>query len=1580
MFKYFLTIILIAQNSSQKCSKGCLKCSPLDECLLCNQNQNYILKENTCIKNKIENCSFQNSQGKCLNCISEYFLEKTTQKCISFSETEKIENCIQFSDLKNCSQCYKHFFLKDNKCIKIENEIENCIIYLNEEKCLECESEFILNENNSECGKINFIDNCVGYGNLKCSECDADFFYNENLYLGKILNSQENFNWAFFEKSGFRLEFFRTEMELCSKKTLSNCVFFKDFNKCKKCEENYFVNEDEGCSKNPDPVIDNCFIYKNSLECEFCDKGFYLKSSSDCEKNIEIINCLDYSRNSNLTKCESCQKDFYLENNECKKRSNIIEFCLLYKLEKDSCEFCQENKILINQGLICADQIGNCLEYYSTKNECKTCKEKHILKNKNCILGTIDGCRVYQKDIENENLEVCTFCENDRYLNNNKCEKHNEITGCILYDYITPDYCKECNKNSFLLYHKNICKEVDSKIENCEDYLNNTTCGKCEVNYFLENNKCLLIPQNTNCEDFSNFSKCSKCKTGYILSYEKCFTPSFLFTNNCLEKNYKGGLYLHQGKCDICEENSLPFNIKNNYYCLEPKRTEEVLPNLINYCVGYFNDGLNTYCSKCKMEYILMNNECILIDSCDESVIPFLFDNFYEIKKMKECKNLIEGCDVVVPNNINPNFFECSKCKSTYNEKIIDFFEDDTNFIIFKNVQNLEENIITENPVNYHPRITCKQSVTNLYIKDNIIDNCYYYINLAISNKLGCIRCKNGYKGKVEKFNNEFFIKECIIMEKCDNSSNKGGLSKNIDKLFSCQICKDYQELPTLFINSNSDYNGINGLQTYDNDFNNSEIGGETVKCLKPTKTDLKITGDFSIPENCSHLIYNINSNKDSSNSNQISNIDKTKISVFCTSCKPGFKKIKSLDNSENEIKNFAGRCESIENCDGLLWFNNCSKCKNGYIWKYDINKGVDYSTCIPFEGNNCLAAEYKFPQQTFCSLCKKGFMNNIDGKCFEYIFIDCNIFHPFLNLGKKDLQTKLFFYFYLNGCQNCYGSDYNLFLEKEDFNLCLFSGYTLNLPEETNFIKNCLNYYNEFPSKCFKCINEFILEENQYECISSNMDNCEKIRKSTMECILCSEDYIPMNGICEKKNIENCKEYLNNSDTQKCLKCKNGYYQDNFKCVIGNIKSCELYEGNGQNCKKCFDHFILIPNYVGKNYCVPSIVKENCSESVVLQNGILQCLKCTNNNYLFENENERISNSCIQLNTIENCLRYHITNNLIHSSLDCLECNKNYYLRDKICKSQITIQNCLIYSNSDPKCETCSNSFYYNNLTNNCVENPKGIQNCKEYSSAEKCHLCKKDYFIYNNKCIKIDNKIENCSIYYDQNHCKICENGYLNKSTECLETKITNCAYLKDNKNCQKCLKGFYLEIIEDETRCIMKKSPLNCSIYDFEKKICEQCNKNLFFNKDSLDCEEVSEIIDNCEFYEEDVKCSKCKEKFVLSVDQTVCKDFGQFNDLIDQNCKFAFLTSENNCEICLQGYYKDFISKKCLSCHDLNCAFCNPVKPVECYICKENSYQNYKGQCISIKKDVIDSDFVGFIKIFLQNFYIFFFVLF
>lgn len=68
------------------------------------------------------------------------------------------------------------------------------------------------------------------------------------------------------------------------------------------------------------------------------------------------------------------------------------------------------------------------------------------------------------------------------------------------------------------------------------------------------------------------------------------------------------------------------------------------------------------------------------------------------------------------------------------------------------------------------------------------------------------------------------------------------------------------------------------------------------------------------LPDNCIAAIkWDNDSEADHSDSNKINGIDRSKISIFCASCKPGFKIEGGKDVGEVIILLFVGKCEPID-------------------------------------------------------------------------------------------------------------------------------------------------------------------------------------------------------------------------------------------------------------------------------------------------------------------------------------------------------------------------------------------------------------------------------------------------------------------------------------------------------------------------------------------------------------------------------------------------------------------------------------------------------------------------------------------
>lgn len=75
-----------------------------------------------------QNCKTKNPiSDTCLECVEGFFLKADGLECIAFPAG--IENCRLYLDEKTCIGCAGDYFLKDNKCMEVQNKIDNCEYY-----------------------------------------------------------------------------------------------------------------------------------------------------------------------------------------------------------------------------------------------------------------------------------------------------------------------------------------------------------------------------------------------------------------------------------------------------------------------------------------------------------------------------------------------------------------------------------------------------------------------------------------------------------------------------------------------------------------------------------------------------------------------------------------------------------------------------------------------------------------------------------------------------------------------------------------------------------------------------------------------------------------------------------------------------------------------------------------------------------------------------------------------------------------------------------------------------------------------------------------------------------------------------------------------------------------------------------------------------------------------------------------------------------------------------------------------------------------------------------------------------------
>ena len=213
----------------------------------------------------------------------------------------------------------------------------------------------------------------------------------------------------------------------------------------------------------------------------------------------------------------------------------------------------------------------------------------------------------------------------------------------------------------------------------------------------------------------------------------------------------------------------------------------------------------------------------------------------------------------------------------------------------------------------------------------------------------------------------------------------------------------------------------------------------------------------------------------------------------------------------------------------------------------------------------------------------------------------------------------------------------------------------------------------------CISCISGFFFNFIDYKNI-----NCEKCQDNCTYCHFGnSTTEITTSDISDISFEEFTIISSNNSWDVICDSCLNEYALDaNF------------------NCKLCTS---LIPN---------------CSECINDDNNIVNCLQCTDNNFL-----NKETNLCYACN-INNCIDCYIKEN---KNFICNNCEKGFYLLNNTCYS--CPKNCDICENklSTILCQQCDNNSYLFYENNTCLplNDDQQITFCSSYLSIENMFLC---------------------------------------------------------------------------------------------------------------------------------------------------------------------------------------------------------------------------------------------------------------
>lgn len=1588
--RLIILLIMIEFSFSQNCSKGCLSCGSDFKCKICDTPKFFALDNSRCRSvTELENCLSIDSNGKCLQCVANYYVDLSTQKCVVVEALIQIDNCSVYSSNKTCIYCKSGFYVVNSTCVKSANILEKCEIQFDDKSCLTCKPGFFMKLDGSGCSSLPAgASDCLNYSLVTCKNCLSGYILDYNKYIKDFKTS--------LNSSAAADELVATVMyeqtknvnkglsAMCIQPVMIGCIDFETSSKCKTCDNGYYLTTQGICETNPVQIISNCKTYVSTKTCKVCESGYHLTETAQCTANSRIESCQNYDNTAYESSCKECLDVYYLSSStSCTSRTKTgIVNCQTYKINADKCGECSDGYNLTGDGLACLKSIQNCKTYVSSTVSspalsCSVCNSGYYKEEETkCKEGSIKNCKTYDSS-----ADICNECELGFYLeSSNVCAAHKTISYCEVYDQLIKDTCTTCNNKSLAFTISNKCA-LAKQITGCIKFSSETACKTCGVGYLFDNatKTCVLIPANLNCLEATSIDVCVKCKPSYILHDSTCKLFPSQIQEQCSKNNADSGIEtILSVKCNYCLETNIMWNFENEFACLDNKWVSTLQNVNIPHCSQFDMSGATTLCRRCNDGYFLSGNSCVLTCSASPIIFSQLLKNesLYQIKNGKFCQSAsftgkMDNCSVYAyaNNTVNGDINGdpvCVKCLDNYGKVIDPTSPNSTGMEDGSLIENLSWQF--SSPVSFLPKviscISLASTSTNTMLLatsgNKYIEGCEYYARIGTTVKYGCIRCQTGKRGTLASSSDGYFISSCSTTT-C-NSSFIPGLQSEINAYLSCYKCTESTSIPFLFIKGGTAYTTITGYASYNlsatgANWDNVTSGGYSVNCHPKNGGGFTNVTNYNLPINCAIAAFNVESvTASAENANKTNLASTANLAVFCLACDPGFKRTFATDSSNAVIPYVVYQCTSISNCLVKDWFNYCSLCNNNYAFAYSDTNGVDFTNCVPYPADsNCFAtyAQDSGP----CAICKKGYVLNYDGICEALIvpFCQSDKFDHTRKFKRIDFNTIFYLSPLGRGCHKCrtgYTPVYSNIAPK----LCSPSSYLSKLYtlSTTNYILNCNNYYLDNSTlKCINCANGYVLMTTYAKCLpATQLTNC-KLASSNTECQTCNDGFLNISKKCQKMGIENCISYNLSSDqiSQTCLDCTDGYYVSNNKCIKGQISNCIRFMSNGDGCSKCMGGFELV-KATNKDYCFKTPTDMNCEkyDSDRFRSNVLECTLCSYLTplYITTAMTNETTFRCVPLVESSSCLSYNNTGRFSSSVLDCNSCALGYYLKNGVCLARsIQMNECKVYSPSEDLCITCIVGYY--STGNKCVLNPSGINDCRSYQQPSVCISCNSNFYLDNNKCIavSIPNLIINCLYYASASACSECKSGFGLVDNKCIETKASNCLTVKSETECASCSPDRGLKTDSGLTSCVVN-SDSNC--IEFTQPfpfVCKTC-KAAFYPNSSGVCTKVDKGISNCAIYDSATTCLKCNKGFALRIEKDSCSNTSNLKKFISSTCDNSIIQLTPVCTQCPGGYTFDETGNCVKTCKD-GCHFCDPENTSMCLICSSGIYMNTPGIC-------------------------------
>ena len=725
------------------------------------------------------------------------------------------------------------------------------------------------------------------------------------------------------------------------------------------------------------------------------------------------------------------------------------------------------------------------------------------------------------------------------------------------------------------------------------------------------------------------------------------------------------------------------------------------------------------------------------------------------------------------------------------------------------------------------------------------------------------------------------------------------------------------------------------------------------------------------------------------SNFNSVENCKQCENGESCILCKDGYTFIdndKSICENINELGNeyildlyddtIYRKCSHyIENCHTCLSKDECLSCESDYGLYYTKTKCIDIND-------------------------KKYYKNNINNL---YYLCSSSI------TNCKECESE-------SDCITCISNDY--FIQN---NKCLKN------------IGHCSSYNDN--GMCIQCSIGYEPSGDGLTCVIG-IGNCEEMDESG-ECLKCDEQHRLSNNQCYGL-IENCETY---EEGDNCRECKEGYaFEENNRLVCKSKDlfgeesytkdngvsyfKCDGDEESGERirfCNKCaYNSNELICNECKEDYVLKDDEKDVCYPKINFNNDkkyfyqdsfhVKTCSKAINNCEQCEKSDETINcKRCVE--------NYFIVDEDYETCINKIQITPiNEYFTDKnnieyfSCNKYNLITNCKQCDNKNT-CNLCEEGFtfiddnklickskeelgdeYYLDQNDNTIYRKcsDSLENCKTCSTPDECLTCQSQYDFYydKKKCVDINDKhyfkkndnyyylcsesILNCDECLSENECLNCKENYEINNNLCIK-KIEHCINYKENGKCNQCLPGY--EVIDYGRKC--KINVDNCITVNNEG-ICLKCEDNYRISNSVC-----YKIIENCELYEIDERCKKCKEGYGFEENNRFsCKNIDEFEEYYSvdgisylkcdgngegriQNCKKCQYDEELICNECKTNYIlkeeennkcysKEIIKKEYYYIDELHIRLCSKVIN-NCKECEKEGSDEIKCTKCDIDKD-------------------------